>query len=406
VVSIGSAISTHPDTPTAAREATERALGPLGGRPPELVFTFHSPHHLPRIEAAVAEIASRIGEATLLGCTSQAVVVDGLEVEEGPALTVWAGAFGGARIQPFSLTFKETPDGPSLVGLPLIEDWVQAVLLLGDPFSFPPNALARLNEERPGLPVVGGMASGGMRPGQHALVLNGDVTLSGGVGVLIGGPFKVETLVSQGCKPIGQPYVVTDAVDNVIRTLGGEAPLERLRQTLQVLDPQERLLAQHGLHVGVVIDEYKAELGRGDFLIRNVMGADRQSGAVAIGEYVHVGQTVQFHVRDASAADEDLRTMLESFGHRPSALPAGALLFTCNGRGSRLFGTPHHDATAVQNQIGPLPMAGMFCAGEIGPVGGRNFLHGFTASLAIFTDAPTDPPDPEPPARSSTVQSS
>ncbi|MGH2706703.1 MAG: FIST signal transduction protein [Actinomycetota bacterium] len=385
MIRIGSALSTHPDAPRAAREATERALGPLGGLPAELVFTVHSPHHLPRIDEVVTEMVKLVGSAALLGCTSQAVVVDGLEVEEGPALTVWAGAFGGARIEPFSLTYEETPDGPSLVGLPLIEPWVRAVLLLGDPFSFPPNALARLNEERPGLPVIGGMASGGMRPGLHALILNDRVTPSGGVGVLLGGSVNVETLVSQGCKPIGQPYVVTDAEHNVIRTLGGEAPLERLRETLQGLDPQERLLAQHGLHVGVVIDEYKAELVRGDFLIRNVMGADQQSGAVAIGEHVHVGQTVQFHVRDASAADEDLRAMLEGFGARPATSPVGALLFTCNGRGSRLFGTPHHDATAVQSKIGPLPMAGMFCSGEIGPVGGQNFLHGFTASLAIFT---------------------
>jgi small ligand-binding sensory domain FIST len=168
----------------------------------------------------------------------------------------------------------------------------------------------------------------------------------------------------------------------VILELGGRPPFDRLRETFATASPEERLLMQEGLHVGLVIDEYKDEFAPGDFLIRSVIGADRESGALALGDYVEVGNTVQFHVRDARSADEELRRMLGLVDARP----AGALLFTCNGRGSRMFGEPDHDAHVVQQHLGGVPLAGFFCAGELGPVRGRNFLHGFTASVALFCE--------------------
>ncbi len=186
-------------------------------------------------------------------------------------------------------------------------------------------------------------------------------------------------MVSQGCRPIGKPFVVTRAQRNFVEELGGEPALGRLRELAERATDAERELLQRGLHVGLVVDEHKAEFGRGDFLVRNVLGADRETGAIAVGDQVGVGQTVQFHVRDAEAADEDLRELLRGVDAR------GALLFTCNGRGRHLFGTPDHDAGVVAQLLGPIPAAGAFCAGEIGPVGGRNFLHGFTASLALFS---------------------
>jgi small ligand-binding sensory domain FIST len=214
-------------------------------------------------------------------------------------------------------------------------------------------------------------------------VLDTEVRNGGAVGAVLSGGVVVRPLVSQGCRPVGSPATVTRADRNVIIELGGQTPLERIRDMFGAADPAERALMQQGLHIGRVIDEYKTEFRRGDFLIRSVMGADPESGAVAVGDYVEVGETVQFHVRDAGSADEDLKTMLATVAQPP----AGALLFTCNGRGTYLFGVPDHDARAVQASFGRLPLAGLFCAGEIGPVGGRNFLHGFTASLALFTDA-------------------
>jgi small ligand-binding sensory domain FIST len=251
--------------------------------------------------------------------------------------------------------------------------------MLADPFSFPADGLLRqLNEERPGLIVIGGMASGGAMPGTNRLWRDGEVRSSGAVGVVLSGRVGVRSLVSQGCRPIGHPATVTRADRNIIHELAGQTPVDLIRDTYLKADPDEQEMMRSGLHVGRVVDEYRSEFVRGDFLIRGVMGADEETGSLAVGDVIEVGETVQFHVRDAGSADEDLRHMLGSV--RP---PDGALLFTCNGRGSRLFGVPDHDADLVSAAFN-LPLAGMFCAGEIGPVGGKNFLHGFTASLALF----------------------
>jgi small ligand-binding sensory domain FIST len=197
--------------------------------------------------------------------------------------------------------------------------------------------------------------------------------------VLVDAGIEIRTLVSQGCRPIGRPYVVTKADGTFVEELGGRPALERLQELAANATEAERELLQSGLHVGLVVDEHKENFTRGDFLVRNLLGADRSSGALAVGDRVSVGQTVQFHVRDADAADEDLRELLAG------ADAEAALLFTCNGRGRHLFGTADHDAGLVEKLLGPIPVAGCFCAGEMGPVGGRNFLHGFTASLALFT---------------------
>jgi small ligand-binding sensory domain FIST len=205
---------------------------------------------------------------------------------------------------------------------------------------------------------------------------------SGAVGVRVPGT-RIQPLVSQGCRPVGNPYTVTRAEGNVIHELGGVPPLQRLREMVTKLSPEDRALVGQGLHVGRVIDEYKAEPERGDFLVRGVIGVDQESGALAVGDRIEVGETIRFHVRDADTADEDLRDLLD----REAKPAAGALLFTCNGRGSRLFSVPDHDASLVSEKLGGLPLAGFNCAGEIGPVGGKNFLHGFTASIALFDEA-------------------
>jgi small ligand-binding sensory domain FIST len=212
-----------------------------------------------------------------------------------------------------------------------------------------------------------------------------DAVLSGGcVGARLANDSDVELLVSQGCRPVGDPYTITRGERNVIHELGGQPPLSRLQHLARSLTDRDRQLLSNGVHVGMVIDEYQAERRTGDFLIRGVIGADSQSGALAVGDEVTVGQTVQFHVRDADSADEDLRrTLEEGLGGRRVA---GALLFTCNGRGSRLFSEPDHDASLVSKIAGDVPVAGFFCAGELGPVCGKNFLHSFTASIAAFLE--------------------
>jgi small ligand-binding sensory domain FIST len=384
---IGSALSTNPNSLEAAEEALDRALASLDEQAPQLTLLFFSVHHLPVIDQ-IAEVAAKAAApGTLLGCTAQAVVGDGREVEQGPAFSAWTANLGGAVIEPFTLAVADTEDGPATLGLPAILPGTKAIILLGDPYTFPPDVLVQLSGDAPGVPIIGGMASGGRGPGSHALVLDGEVRSFGAVGVTLGGDVRIETLVSQGCRPIGTTSIVTAAEGNVIHNLAGRPPLELLRDLFAELSPEDQQRASRGLHIGVVIDEYATEFGPGDFLIRNVIGADQNTGAVAVGDEMHVGQTVQFHIRDASAADEDLRSALGVLELSRTGDPnplAGALMFTCNGRGSHLFGTPDHDIETVRRSIGPLPVAGMFCAGEIGQVGGRNFLHGFTASLALF----------------------
>jgi small ligand-binding sensory domain FIST len=214
-------------------------------------------------------------------------------------------------------------------------------------------------------------------------LLGREVYEEGAVAALIEGPVRIRSIVSQGCRPVGRPFVVTKSERNVILELSGQTAMQRLHEVYETLGDREKTLLQSGLHVGRVLSEYQDEYRRGDFLVRNVVGADPKAGAIAIGDHVKTGATVQFHIRDADTADDDLRALLAD-AMDEGAKPAGALLFTCNGRGSRLFGEEHHDARCVQTAFNGVPLAGFFAQGELGPVKGLNFLHGFTASMALF----------------------
>jgi small ligand-binding sensory domain FIST len=378
-IAIGAGLSTDPDPVEAVRAASEEASASLGGEPCDLAFLFVSPHHVAGLAEAVAALHQAMSPRVLLGCSGIWIVGGAREVEDLPAVSVWAGRLPGAKITPFALEYRQTPDGETFLGWPDDVPPGASAVAFADPYTFPADDwLTRLNERHSGLEVMGGMASSGRARGENRLILDREIRNGGAVGALISGRVTVRPLVSQGCKPVGEPYAVTGAERSVLLSLGGRAPLERIRETYLAADENEREAMQLGLHVGRVVDEYKTEFRRGDFLVRSVLGADESTGAVAIGDVVGIGETVQFHVRDAASADEDLRHMIGAVGR-----PAGALLFTCNGRGSHLFGTPDHDAGIVASSLGT-PLAGFFCAGELGPVGGRNFLHGFTASLALF----------------------
>ncbi|HUF84495.1 MAG TPA: FIST N-terminal domain-containing protein [Acidimicrobiia bacterium] len=375
-----SALSQRPIATQAVGEAAGEVLERLDGEGADLVVCFVSPHHVGVLEDMAGAIRGVLRPRVLLGGTAASIIGSGREVEEEPALSLLAARMPASELTPVALRVEETPDGPALLGWPERRDRPPTTLLLfADPVTFPVDAfLERCNADTPGLRVIGGLASAAARPGGNRLVLDDLVVDQGAVGVLVDNGIEVRTLVSQGCRPIGRPYVVTRAQRNFVEELGGQPALERLQEIAESATEEERELLRGGLHVGLVVDEHKAEFERGDFLVRNLLGADRESGALAVGDRVNVGQTVQFHVRDAGAADEDLRELLAGVD------ADAALLFTCNGRGQHLFGAPDHDAGLVEQMLGPIPLAGCFCAGEIGPVGGRNFLHGFTASLALF----------------------
>ncbi|MBM4011006.1 MAG: hypothetical protein FJ286_06445 [Planctomycetes bacterium] len=386
----GCGTSTHADLGNALREATAAAFGQLGDEAADVGVVFVSSAYGDGIRPALESLADLVPAGSLLGTTSEGVLGGGAEYERMPAVAVWLARLPGGWIRTLSLDYRQTPDGGMFVGWPddLDGGWPAnaAVILVADPFSFPVDAfIARLEAEHPGVPIVGGMASGGTEPGGNTLVVGSRTENSGAVGLLVGGGVRVRPVVSQGCRPIGKPMVVTKAEANLIVELGGRPAIERLRETYGQLDTADRELVRSSLHVGRAATEYRDEFRRGDFLVRNVIGADPESGVIAVGDVVRAGQTVQFHVRDAVSADEDLRGLLAA---QPAPRAAGALVFTCNGRGLRLFDEPDHDARCVRDCLGDVPTAGFFAKGEIGPIGRRTFLHGFTASIAVFETAP------------------
>jgi small ligand-binding sensory domain FIST len=385
-VKAGGALVLTADPGEAATRAVAQATEVLGDASPSLAVLFASAHFLGVAEALVAAISNALGRLPLIGCVGEAVAGGAREIESQPAVSLWLGSDLGP-VETFAMEYLRTPSGGAYGGYLFPREPNGVHLLICDPFTFPADGLlTHLNERVPGAVIMGGMASAALRPRQSRLFRDDRVLSAGAVGVHLPNA-EVHPLVAQGCRPIGDAYIITRADGNLIHELGGRPPLVRLREMAAALPSRDQELLAQGLQLGVVIDEYRAEPGKGDSLIRGVVGADPDSGTIAVGDQIQVGQTVQFHVRDAESADEDLRRALErESGVLGGRRPAGALLFTCNGRGSRLFTEPDHDAGLIAATLGDIPVAGFFCAGELGPVGGQNFLHTFTASIALFPD--------------------
>jgi small ligand-binding sensory domain FIST len=395
-VRIGTGLSTEHDPLEAGSEAARSAAAGLAGAPADLALVFAAGAHLTAPEATLEGVHAELSPTTLVGCGAGGVLGRGRELESGTAVAVWAAAFGeGMTASAFHAELADDASlvetalaagesAPELVGLPSLER-SSGVLMLADPYSFPAEAaLEMLGADAPDVPVLGAIASARTTGGGGALFLGERVHEGGAVGVSLGG---VELLpcVSQGAAPLGREVTITAAEGNVIHELAGRPALETVQRIIAELSPRERGLVAGGLLIGIVIDSGKPDYEQGDFLVRGVLGADPDSGALVVGAHVTPGQVVRIHARDARSADEDLRRALalrvEALAGEPLA---GALVFSCNGRGSAMFGVPDHDATVVEEQLGGAPAAGFFAAGEIGPVGGRSFLHGFTATLAVF----------------------
>jgi small ligand-binding sensory domain FIST len=379
---VGAGLSVSPPAAEAAGEAAREARAALAGGAVDLAFLFLSPDHFAASEEALVALEQELAPRHVLGCVAEGVLAGHRELESGPGAAVWAASLPGAEIETFHSLAVGTDDGVAVTSFPEL-DGADLVALLVDPFSFPAAGfLSKLNEEEERAPVVGGLAAGGGEPDTQSLFVDGEIVYEGAVGAVLRG-VPVRTVVSQGCEPVGRDAVITNAEGNVVFELAGEPALERLKDDLaNMTEQQQHSAASGGVLAGLVIDENRAEYRRGDYLMRGLMGVDEDTGALAIAEAVRVGQTLRFHVRDADAADEDLRENLANAIDGDHA--AGALLFTCNGRGTSLFATPDHDARAVGEALGGDGLAGFFCAGEIGPVGGKPFLHGFTATLAVF----------------------
>ena len=381
---IGTGISTEPNPLQAGTAAAQSAAEGLGGAPADLAVVFASGAHLVAPEATLEGVQAALAPRALVGCGAGGVLGDGRELEEGTAVAVWAAAFDDGEATAFHASVVGEEPEYQIEGLPDLEG-SSGVLLLSDPYSFPTDAvLDAIAVQSPAVPVLGGLASARTASGDAALFLDDAVCESGAVGVTLRG-VEMMPCVSQGAAPMGREVTITAAEGNVIHELAGRPALETLQLIISELSPRERGLVAGGLLIGMVIDGGKPDYEQGDFLVRGVLGAEPESGALVVGAPVETGQVVRLHARDARSADEDLHDSLKL---RIEALageqPAGALVFTCNGRGSAMFGITDHDVEAIDHELGGAPAAGFFAAGEIGPVGGRSFLHGFTATLAVF----------------------
>ncbi len=378
----GAAVSTEHDPLAAGVEAGRAAAAALGESDPDLAVVFASGAHLAAPEATLAGITSVIDPQALIGCGAGGVLGDDRELESGTALTVWMATFdGGGSVTPFHASLAESGE---IDGLPEL-DGASAAILLPDPYSFPTEGVLReFARLAPATPVLGGLSSARTMEGAGALFLGEEVYEEGAVGVLCDG-VEVLPCVSQGAAPLGREVTITAAEGNVIHELASRPALETVEKIISELGPRERALVSAGLLIGIVIDSGQPEYEQGDFLVRGLLGADPESGQLVIGAAVQEGQVIRLHARDARSADEDLRRALRTrVAAMSSEGAAGALVFSCNGRGSAMFGPGDHDAVMVGRELGGAPAAGFFAAGEIGPVGGRSFLHGFTATLALF----------------------
>ena len=363
----------------------------LGDDPLDLAFIFFSNNFSDEVRDLVSAVQEKFSPRLLLGCMAQGVIGEKQEIEGSSAVILWGARLPGVSLIPIRLVSNESGENLSVQGWPNELEYRSDhpfFILLADPFSTPiEEVFSTIEHCCPGSQAIGGIASGGMDLGENRLVLNQDIYESGMVGVALSGPVSIRTIVSQGCQPIGERFMVTRAERNIIYELGGVPSLECLQQTIQTLVEQRGQQAAMALQVGIAIDEHRASFERGDFLIRGLMGADRRSGGIALSDVVQEGQTVQFHIRDMKAASEDLNLLLaQDRVTHPLEHPKGALLFSCNGRGRQFFMQPHHDISTVRERTGDIPIAGFFAGGEIGPVGGKNYLHGYTASLALFCE--------------------
>ena len=387
---IHSATSLEVESARAAKHLASSLRVEFGSTVPDLAFIFLSQHHIGSCEETLRAVQTEVGPRRLIGVTAESIVGEGEELLGRPAMSLWAASLPGVDIKTVGMQHAQTPDGLVLSGLHEVPRDARALIVFNDPFTFRvDDLLERVQEESPGLPVLGGMSSSAQQPGVNRLFIDDCVVDTGAVGVFLSGDIEVHPLVSQGCRPFGKPLIVTRCEENTIHELGGKRSFDGFREQAATLSKRELAILTRGLHLGRAVDSRQASDGRGEFLVRNVLALSEDSGAISIGDVPALGQTVQFHLRDPDSASEELASLLARAHTACGQRLAGALLFTCSGRGTRLFESEHHDAGAIQREFGNVPVSGFFAAGEIGPIGDENFLHGFTAVAALFV-APSD----------------
>ena len=386
-----SALSENPVLEEAIAECGVAIKNVVGGETLDLAVAFISPHYEDSYDRVADLIAETLGAKHVFGCSGGGVIGNGVEVEQRAGVSITAAVLPDVNVRPFHLEGDLLPDmdaGPDkwadLVGVQA--DQGPHFMMLADPYSFPvQDLLMGMDFAFPRAAKIGGLASGASRQGGNALFLDREVWRTGAIGLALDGNITVDTVVAQGCRPIGNPMRISKSDRNMLVELDGQPPMEVLRNMFETLPERDRGLLQNSLFLGVVMDELIDSPVQGDFLIRNVVGMDQATGGLAIGEMLKEGQLVQFHLRDAETSTDDLQAVLTRYAdeHRENDIP-GALLFSCLGRGQYLYGKPNHDTDLFRDKLGDVPLGGFFCNGEIGPVSGTTFLHGYTSSFGLF----------------------
>ena len=386
-----SAISEQAVLEDAINACAQSIKNAMGGEALDLAVAFISPHYQDSYEQVADLLADKLGAKQVFGCCGGGVIGNGLEIEQRAGVSITAAVLPDVTIQPFHLQVNHLPDldaGPdkweTLLGV--TADRNPHFVMVADPFSFPvQDLLMGMDFAFPNSVKIGGLASGAQRQGGNALFLNGQVLRTGAIGLALDGNIVVDTVVAQGCRPVGEPMRISKSDRNMLLELDGQPPMDVLRSLFHNLPKRDQELLGHSLFLGVVMDEFLDAPVQGDFLIRNVVGMDQSTGGLAIGEMLKEGQLVQFHLRDAETSSDDLQAVLGRYAgeNRENEIP-GALLFSCLGRGEYLYGRPNHDSDLFREKMGTVPLGGFFCNGEIGPVSGTTFLHGYTSSFGLF----------------------
>jgi small ligand-binding sensory domain FIST len=362
----------------------------LAGREVNLGLLFVSPRFFDQGKELLEILQIETRAKMFAGCSGASLIAGGSEIEEQPGLTLGLYHLPGAKLQAFHMTQEQVEEasGPGYWHMEtgVAADVTNGWLAFADPFSFQIDQwLNTWNEAYPALPTLGGMASGDYSAQRTQLYLNGEVFEEGCVAISVAGDIALASMISQGCTPIGETWTITKAERNLIYEIANRPAYEVLAETLNKLPMEEKQKLRGNLFIGLVINEYLEEFHRGDFLIRNLIGVDPSSGVLAVGAFPRVGQTIQFQRRDARAGTEDMEVLLHATEKKVAGREVyGACLCSCNGRGRGMFSKADHDAQHVQQAFGPIGVAGFFCNGELGPVGNKNFVHGYTASLALF----------------------
>lgn len=373
-------------------DAADTVVAQLGGTCPDLVIAFVSSHHQEQFERVPGLVRAAIGGGILIGCSAGGVIGGGTEIEDRPAVSLTAAVLPAVEISPFQLCGDALPGSVEDVAAWRSALAVEAAgdplfLLFPDPFSFDSGLfLAGLDRAFPRSRKIGGVASGATRAGEIALYLGAGTYRSGLVGLALSGDIRLDTVVTQGCRPIGEPMFVTHCDGNRILGLDGQVPLLVLRDLYESLGERDRLAFRESLCVGVVVDHEQQRYRRGDFLVRDILGIEEDSGIVCVATELRENLVVQFHLRDRETSARDVDDLLGRYAGQTGSPPAGSLMFSCMGRGSSLYGEADHDTGAFRRHLGGVPLGGFFCGGEIGPLHGRTFVHGYTSSFGLFRD--------------------